>query len=121
MDKQQGLHRFWSSFNIPAYDENTVPDGAVLPYLTYQVITADIDEPVYPSASLWYHDESWEAIDNKARQISETLETLQPIPIEGGYIHIVKGRPFAQRFTDPSDKNLKRYNINVSIEFLTQY
>ncbi len=121
MDKQQGLYKMWSSFGLPAYDEQSTPDNAELPYITYQVIIGDIDGPVFPSASLWYRDDDWEDIDNKLRQISETLETLQPIPVDGGYIHVTKGSPFAQRLTDPSDSSVKRYTINLAIEFLTQY
>ena len=121
MDKQQGLYNFWSSFGLPAYDENTVPDNAEAPYISYQVIVGDIDRPVFPSASVWYKSDDWETIDNKVRQILETIESLQPIEIDGGYIHITTGAPPAQRMTDPSDSSVKRYLLNIAIEFFTQY
>ena len=37
MDKIQALDRFWNAFGIPAYDKNSVPDGAKPPYITYDV------------------------------------------------------------------------------------
>ena len=37
MTAEQTLHSFWSSFGLTAYDENSVPDDAVLPYITYSV------------------------------------------------------------------------------------
>lgn len=121
MDKTQGLDSFWQGFSLPAYDENSVPDNIEAPYISYQVIVGDIDGPVYPSASIWYKDDSWEAIDKKVAEISEALEFLQPIKIDGGYIHITKGSPFAQRLAEPSDTTVKRYLINLAIEYLTQY
>ena len=43
MDKQQAIHGFWSSFGITAYDENSVPDDAELPYITYNDLHSNMD------------------------------------------------------------------------------
>ena len=37
MDKYQAINEFWNRFGVMAYDENTVPDDAELPYITYGV------------------------------------------------------------------------------------
>lgn len=36
-DVHQALHAFWSSFGVPAYLSGHVPDGASLPYITFEV------------------------------------------------------------------------------------
>ena len=38
MNKEQAIHFFWSQFGLPAYDENSVPDDAQMPYITYNVV-----------------------------------------------------------------------------------
>ena len=62
MDKEQALHSFWSSFGLTAYDEGTVPDDAMTvnngKYITYNVSTAALDEPVPISGDLWYRSMS---------------------------------------------------------------
>ena len=37
MNNLQALHKFWSGFDLPAYDETTVPVQASTPYITYEV------------------------------------------------------------------------------------
>ncbi len=121
MDKQQAYYNLWSRFGLPAYDEQSVPDGATFPYITYQVMTDSIDRPVFPTASIWYRDTSWERIDLKLREITDTIEDLLPIELAGGeYMHITKGTPWAQRMAD-TDRTVKRYALNLSIEFLSKY
>jgi len=118
MDKAQATQKFWESFGLPAYDENTVPDGAALPYITYQVKTASIDEPVYPSASIWYKSRSWEAISKKADEIAEAIRQMPTIKIDGGRMFVTTGAPFAQRMSDEDD-SIRRILLQVNIEFLT--
>lgn len=123
MDKSQAIHTFWNSFGLPAYDENTVPDDAVMPYITYEVQTDSIGEPVSVSTSLWYRSLSWELISKKTEQISEYIAMMQPpsIAIDGGRMYITKASPFAQRVGDPGDKHIRRMLLNVNIEYFTNY
>lgn len=37
MNKAQAIQAFWESFGVPAYEESTVPDDAVMPYITYSM------------------------------------------------------------------------------------
>ena len=66
MDKSQALHEFWSSFGLPAYASETVPDDATLPYITYDVSTDSLDYVINLNASLWYRSMKWEEISKKA-------------------------------------------------------
>lgn len=122
MDKAQALHTFWSGFGIPAYDENSVPDDAVMPYITYTVATDSIDNPVPLTASIWYDSTAWDTISQKAEEVAETVgkQGHLSIPVDGGYLYMTKGTPFIQRMPDTSD-TVKRIYINIMVEFLTAY
>ena len=120
MDKQQAFYNLWSSFNIPAYDENTVPDDASFPRIDYQVILDDIDVPVFPMAKLWYRGSSWTDADYKLAEIAAYIDDLQPIKLDEGYMYVCKGEPFAQRMSEENDKTIKGYLINLKIEFFTK-
>jgi hypothetical protein len=120
MNKWQALQQFWSSFGVPAYDENVIPTDAKMPYITYEARTDSLDYPVAASASIWYRSDSWQEISEKSDQIATYIQkVLKPIPIEGGYVWIVKGTPFAQRMPDDQDRHVRRMYLNVLIEYLT--
>lgn len=119
-DKQQAYFNFWQSFNLPVYDENSVPDGAEFPYITYQVIIDELDGFVFPTASVWYRSESWAEADAKVNEISRHIAEMLPLPLDNGFMHITKGTPFAQRMAE-ADPTVKRYMLNMGIEFLTDF
>ena len=123
MDKEQALHSFWSSFGLTAYDENTVPDNAMIAnsgkYLTYNVATAALDEPTPLFANLWYKSSSWAEITAKANKISKSIgRGGTVIPCDGGYVWVCRGTPFSQRMADDQD-TVRRIYINVMAEFLS--
>lgn len=119
MDKMQALHSFWKSFNLPAYDENTVPDDAGSRYLTYEASDDSFGYEIAQSASLWYRDSSWVNITAKEQQISDFIgRGGRMIAYEGGAIWIQKARPWAQRMNDPSDDMMRRIVLNITVEFL---
>lgn len=122
MDKAQTLHTFWSGFGIPAYDENSVPDDAVMPYITYTVATDSIDNPVPLTASIWYDSTAWDTISQKAEKVAESVGKRGhlSLPFDDGYLYLTKGTPFIQRMPDVSD-TVKRIYINIMVEFLSAY
>lgn len=119
MDKQQAYQSLWGRFGIPAYEENSVPDEAKAPYITYQVLLDDLDAQVFPTASLWYRGSSWNSIDAKLAEISRELSNISPIPLDEGFMYVSKNTPWAQRSTDNDDRSVKRYILNLIVEFLT--
>lgn len=122
MDKAQAIHKFWSSFGLPAYDVNTVPeDDPVMPYITYDVITDSLGYPVTLNASLWYYSTSWAEISRKADEIAEYLSVGgRTINVDNGIVWLTPGSPFAQRMEDPND-SVRRILLNVMAEYLTTY
>lgn len=121
MDKAQAIHSFWSGFGIPAYDENTVDEDAVMPYITYSVSTGSIEDFVLLTASLWYESTSWAEITQKVNEIEQAITNMNPptIKIDGGRVYLVKGTPFAQRMSEPGSDLVRRMYLQVNAEFLT--
>ena len=122
MDKAQTINTFWNSFGITAYDENTVPQDAVMPRITYDVATDQLGHVVNMSASLWYRSNSWKDISLKATEIEKRLGEHGGIVLKlnEGRLWITKGSPFTQRMSDPDD-SIRRIYINIQAEFLTPY
>ena len=124
MDKWQAQQTFWSGFGLTAYDENTVPDDAAMPYITYQAVGGNIDTHSTVSASLWYRSDSWADISKKADDIAKAISQMpSSIKIDGGYmmVRLPDGSWFAERMDDPNDRQVRRILINIEIEFLTNY
>lgn len=122
MNKSQALDHFWNSFNLPAFDENSVPDHTSFPYITYQVATDSVGNTLTLSASLWYRESTWKNISDKAEEIAEFIGySYKNIKFDDGYLIIYKGTPFAQRMGDPEDDLIKRIVLTITAEFLSEY
>ena len=121
MNKAQAIDKFWNSFELQAYDENSVPDKTPFPYISYGVVTDSFDAPVNLYGSIWYRDTSWADISRKSDEIARKLYEGKPylIKLDTGYLWIAQGQPFARRMGDPSDDLIKRIYINLQAEFLT--
>ena len=120
MTKAAAMYQFWSSFGLTAYEENTVPDDATFPYITYQLVTDSFDREIPLTASLWYRSESWTAINAKTEEISQKISRGgKIISCDGGAIWLKRGQPFAQNMGDESDNLIKRKYLNITAEFIT--
>ena len=120
-DKWQALHNFWSSFDIPAYDENSVPDDAQMPYITYTAEIASFEQVLLLTGSIWYRSTKWAEISQKAEESARSLSSYRLEDVEGKqYLFLTQGSPFAQRMKDEDD-TVKRIYINVMAEYFTVY
>ena len=120
MTKAAAIYQFWSGFGLTAYEENTVPDDATFPYITYQLVTDSFDREVPVTASLWYRSESWTAINAKTEEISQEISRGGKIlSCNGGAIWLKRGQPFAQNMGDENDDLIKRKYLNITAEFIT--
>ena len=125
MNKWQAIDDFWNSFGWNAYDENSVDTGSnapTLPYITYSAQTGAIGQILTLTASLWDRSTSWKSVSDKADEIAERIGYGHEISkVDGGYLYITQGQPFAQRMSDPEDSEIKRIYIILNAEFLTAY
>ena len=120
MTKAAAIYQFWSSFGLTAYEENTVPDDATFPYITYQLVTDSFDREIPITASIWYRSESWTEINAKTEEISQKISRGGKIvSCDGGVVWLKRGQPFAQNMGDESDDLIKRKYLNITAEFIT--
>ena len=120
MTKAAAIYQFWNSFGLTAYEENTVQDDAVFPYITYQLVTDSFDREIQLTASLWYRSERWTGINSKTEEISQKISRGgKIIPCDGGAIWLKRGRPFAQSMGGEGDDLLKRKYLNITADFMT--
>lgn len=124
MTKEATIHNFWSSFGLTAHEENSVPTGddrPEFPYLTYQLVVDSFDNAVAMTASLWNNSTSWAYLTVKSNEIAQTIGRGGIfLDCDGGSIWIKRGVPFIQNMSDPSDLNIKRKLINITVEYLTE-
>lgn len=120
MTQEAALQQFFSSFGIPAYPAEDVPDDAVFPWLTYELITGAWGDEAGITVNLWYYGSSNIPINLKAREIGLVIGMGgKLIRCDGGAIWIKRGTPWCQTVRDDTNDNVKRRYINVTAEFLT--
>ena len=120
MTKAAAIYQFWNSFGLTAYEENSVPDEADFPYITYQLVTDGFGREIQLTVSIWYRSEGWTAINAKTEEISQKISRGgKIISCDGGAIWMKRGQPFAQSMGDESDNLIRRKYLNITAEFVT--
>ena len=121
--KAATIYEFWNSFEMPAYEENSVPtgeDAPKFPYITYQLVTDSLGNEVAMTASVWYRGTSWVEANAKTEEISQRIGRKGAVlDCNGGKVWIKRGTPFAQNMGDESDNLIKRKYLNITAEYLT--
>lgn len=121
MDRWQALYDFWSRFGIPAYEENSVPDDAAYPYLTYEATVGGFESVLSLSASIWDRTTRGTVfVDGKADEIERFIKQMGCPVIDGGRYRVFTDGTFAQDMGDPDDKLIKRKLLTVYFEFMTK-
>ena len=121
MTKDKALHAWFSQF-LTAYPTSNVPEDAVFPWLTYELITGSWESgKIALTVNLWYYTES-EAVPNaKAQEIADAIGMGGTFVFyDGGAMWITRGSPWCQNIADESDKNIKRRYLNLTVEYLSQ-
>ena len=123
MTKAQAIYQFWASFGLKAYDTQSVPDSAVLPYITYETSTGTIGAQMTLTGNVWYRSTSWKDVSDKVDEIAKKIAEMDAVKIDDGYMYVTipETTPFAQRLSDPSDDMIKGNTLSVNFEFLTSY
>lgn len=110
----QTLYNFFSQFGIPAYAEDTVPDDAELPYITYPLF-----DPEWRSKHSFYvqvyyrHRTSNLDSLTKADEIAAAIGEGIRLPFDGGMLVLWPENPLIQ--TKPPDGDVRAAYINLSI------
>ena len=118
MNAEQAIQSFWSSFSIPAYDENSVAENATMPYITYSLSVDTFDNTLLNTINLWYRSMSWISVTEKAKEIINTItDGGISIPTDKGIIRMNLGNPIYNRMGD-EDRNIKRIKMNIETEYI---
>ena len=122
MNKWQAINDFWNKFNIPAYDENSIPDDISLPYISYSVQVGSLGDTLLMTASIYDRSTSWKFVSDKADEIADYIGRFVVLPLDIGYLWLTPGIPFAQRMSDDVYNDaIKRMYIVLNGEFLTNH
>lgn len=106
------LNSFFSGFGLQAYAEDTVPENARLPYITYSVNVPEWDQKASNYARVWDRTKSNAGIIAKADQITAAIGEYKKIPFTGGYLVIWPETPLTQVVVDG---DVRYAYINLSI------
>ena len=96
------LYSFFSSFNIPAYAENTVPDGTQMPYITYRMVQPDWRSKTSMYARVWYRSTSFIEVATKVDEIRQALGEGISIKTDDGAVYLWSDEIWCQ-FMSPED------------------
>ena len=110
----RALYEFWSSFDLPAYTVNTVPDDVTLPYITYSLTETEPLEASTHYAQVWYRDSSNETMLRKVDEILHKIGSGCRIDCEGGYVVLRPASPLVQLMTAENPENRYAY-INLQL------
>lgn len=115
--KIAAIQNFLSSFGLPTYEEYSVPEDAVMPYLTYSIVTDYFATETPLQVNLWYRTTSNSIPNAKANEIGDALSGGKILSCDDGGIWIKRGSPFCQNMID-EDNSIKRRYINLITEFI---
>ena len=129
MDSWQALHAFWSGFDVPAYDEQTVFDerySPAYPHITYESAAGTNGNTELLTASLWdmvdptEQTASWSWLKKKAEEIKHAIGYggLKMV-VEGGgiWIKLPETSPFSRPMPSGED-NILRIQMNIEVDYI---
>lgn len=120
MTKTKALYEFFSSFGVDAYPNTSVPDGAVFPYLTYDVSMGDWGDINNIAVNLYYYTESEAQPMAKVEQIAKAIGYggVQ-ISCDDGTIWVTKGSPWCIAVPYEGNSGIKQRQLNMTLLFNT--
>ena len=106
------LKTYLSSFGIPAYTTESVPDNVALPYLTYPATIPEWTQAGTFYIQIWDRSTSNAAILTKADEILQDIWVGKRIQTENGVLVIWPETPACQILVDG---DVRSAYINLSI------
>ena len=115
------LQDFYSSFGIPAFPEQQVPDtdeaGNELqpPYITYRLVVPNWAGNATHYARVFYRSFSLAEVSAKADEIAERIGEGITLKSDDGYITLSPGEPFMQFQPTDETPEIKIVRINMEM------
>ena len=114
------LYTFFSSFGIPAFVEETIPDDVSAPYITYELAEPDWRGSSALHARVWYKDRSFVAVAQKVDEIRNALGEGVSIPTESGVVYLYADDNWAQFMPMAGDPKLKCAYLSFVLQAYTE-
>ena len=108
----KAIKTFASSFGLPAYAADSVPDDVSLPYITYNLNQPEWDQKATFYLQGWYRSKSNTEMFAKADQIIAEIGVGVTISTDHGYVVIYPETPLVQTRVDG---DIRSFYINLSI------
>lgn len=122
MTKHEAVQAFFEKCGIAVYAAASVPDGAQMPYLTYEmqeVAFGDGEVPI--TANAWFYTSGETVPDEYCANLSRLIGRGGALlHCDGGAVWLKRGSPFAQRIKNTGEDTIKRRYINLTAEFFTE-
>lgn len=106
------LKTFFSGFDLPAYQEGTVPEDVSFPYISYSLSEPEWNQKASLYVRVWDRTKSNVKIIQKADQITAAIGEMLNLPLEDGYLVIWPETPLIQI---QADGDFRYAYINLSI------
>lgn len=122
MNKWLALNEWFESFGVKAYQEQTVSEKAVLPYIAYESAFGSFDNsPIALTFSYFERSTNWQGCYTMSETISADIGRWgKRLVVDDGYIVIQRGTPFAQPMDDiGGDDTIRRMVFNIDVFFFT--
>lgn len=109
----KALKAFYSSFGLPAYTEDSVPDDVKLPYITYTSVQSDVFSNATHQCRVWYEGTGYASVSAKADEIIAAIGQGVKLKAGRGFVCIYPGSPLAQM--QPADDKTRIVYINLEL------
>lgn len=125
MTKEQAIHQYWNKFvvdskSIKAYDENTVPQDAAMPYITYEVAVGSLGANILTQVDIWGRGTAWTEVTKIAETICNTIGMGgDDARYDGGRAHIMLDDTHYRRTPD-DNSDIRHLTMNIITEFQSE-
>ena len=111
----EAMKTFFSSFGIPAYSVDTVPDDVETPYISFMLQEPEWNQKASGYAQVWYRTRSNSTAFAKADAIVKAIGLGKVIKLSGGgYLVIYPETPNMQLMVDGDYRAvIINYSINT--------
>lgn len=77
-DFAKALTAFWSSFDMPAYQTEQVPNGTAFPYVTFEVLQGAPFSQNVLTARAWFRAERGQSVNAQVAQFLDNVKKAIP-------------------------------------------
>lgn len=120
----KALSEFWNSFGVNAYFKDRVPDGATLPYITFDAIRGIFAGASFLTATNW-HKNSLSVNEDRAALADKIAQAIPEsgvrIPLDGGgFLTMFRNVDFQTFIQDPEDLDVLGVRTSVEVHFYSK-